>query len=303
MARPHLTRRLDRSEEALTVLFCLVDDAYRLLNPEGARRYESLKRLSDSEVLALALLQQLRGVESQRSFLRDAERFFSHLFPGVLSLAPSSFHRRVRDLRRFFEPLRRFVVGDLIGDPETLIVDSTLLPVLHPRQVKQSLEGWGRPASGAAWTVWGSFAVYGVKLHLVCSTNRVPVSYELTAANVADVLLVRELLAGADLEEGTVARRLLGDLAYRSATLGEELAEAGVKLAAERADRRPAVRQQVEVCFASLKRVFGLGETTLAKTLAGLVTRIATKVTAYTYGLYLNRFFGRPQGRIKELWA
>jgi len=38
-----------------------------------------------------------------------------------------------------------------------------------------------------------------VKLHLVCSTNRVPLSYELTAANVADVLLVRELLAGAGL--------------------------------------------------------------------------------------------------------
>ena len=34
---------------------------------------------------------------------------------------------------------------------------------------------------------WGSFAVYGVKLHLLCSTNRVPLSYDLTAANVADV--------------------------------------------------------------------------------------------------------------------
>ena len=297
-AHPQHTPALASLEEAITLLFCLVDDAYALLNPRW-RSHESLKKLSDSEVLTLALFQQLRGVQSERSFLRDAERFFSHLFPGVLGLAPSSFHRRVRRLRGFLEPLRRSVLPDLVGDPETLIVDSTLLPVLHPRQVKQSAAGF----EGAAWAVWGSFAVYGVKLHLVCSTNRVPVSYELTAANVADVLLVRELLAGADLEEGTVARRLLGDLAYRSATLGEELAEAGVKLAAERADRRPAVRQQVEVCFASLKRVFGLGETTLAKTLAGLVTRIATKVTAYTYGLYLNRFFGRPQGRIKELWA
>ncbi len=73
-------------------------------------------------------------------------------------------------------------------------------------------------------------------------------------------------------------------------------------LEAERAERRPAVRQQVEVCFSALKRVFGLGET-LAKTLMGLVTRIAAKVAAYTYGLYVNRLFGRPQGRIKELWA
>jgi hypothetical protein len=26
-------------------------------------------------------------------------------------------------------------------------------------------------------------------------------------------------------------------------------------------------------------------------------------MTAYTCGLYVNRLLGRPQGRIKELWA
>ncbi len=243
------------------------------------------------------MLQQLRGVESERSFLRDVERFFSHLFPGVVGLHPSSLHRRVRKLRRFLEPLRRDVLDELVGDPETLIVDSTLLSVLHPRQVAQSAE-----FDGAAWARWGSFAVYGVKLHLLCATNRVPLSYEITSANIADVLLVRELLAGAGLEEGTVARRLLGDLAYRGGALGEELAEAGVLLVTERAARRPATRQQVEVCFAALKGVFGM-DGTLAKTLVGLVTRIAAKVAAYTFGLYVNRLLGRPQGRIKELWA
>ena len=89
MAQPNHTLRLAETEEALTILFCLIDDAYTLLNPHGARRYESIKRLSDSEVISLALLQQLRGVESERSFLRDIERFerfFSHLFPGVAGL-------------------------------------------------------------------------------------------------------------------------------------------------------------------------------------------------------------------------
>lgn len=302
MARHHLTRRPDGTEQALTVLFCLVDDAYGLLNPEGARRYEGLKRLSDSEVLALALFQQLRGVESEHSFLRDAARFFAHLFPGVVGLHPSSFNRRLRKLRRFLEPLRRAVLGELVGDPETLIVDSTLLSVLHPRQAKQSA-GWGSPSSGAAWARWGSFAVYGVKLHLLCATNRVPVSYELTSANAAEVRLVGELLAEADLPFGEgSARKLLGDLAYRSEELREALAECGVLLASERADRRPALRQQVEVCFAALKRVLGLGET-LAKTLTGLATRIAAKICAYTYAFLVNRLLGRPQGRIKDLWA
>jgi hypothetical protein len=99
MAQPDHTQRLAQTEGALTVLFCLIDDAYALLNPNG-RRYESLKLLSDSEIITLALLQQLRGVESERSFLRDTQRFFSDLFPWVVGLHPSSLHPRVRKLRR-----------------------------------------------------------------------------------------------------------------------------------------------------------------------------------------------------------
>jgi hypothetical protein len=295
MARSNHTPRLAHTEEALTVLFCLIDDAYRLLNPH-ARRYESLKRLSDSEVIALALFQQLRGVESERSFLRDTERFFSHLFPGVVGLHPSSFHRRMRKLRRFLEPLRREILSEMIGDPETLLVDSTLLPVLHPRQVPQSS---GFP--GGAWVRWGSFSVYGVKLHMLCATNGVPISYELTPANVADVSLTEELIAGAKLGYG-MARRLLGDLAYRSGQLREILAEMGILLSTERSQRRPGVRQRVEIAISSLKRVFGVGET-LATTLVGLATRIAAKICAYTYAFLVNRMLGRPQGHIKELWA
>ena len=148
---------------------------------------------------------------------------------------------------------------------------------------------------------WGSFSVYGVKLHLLCATNHVPISYELTAASAADVLLVEELLDATRLG-GATARRLFGDLAYRSEPLKKVLARRGVVLATERAHRRPATRQQVEICFATLKRVFGI-DGTLAKTLTGLATRIAAKIAAYTYGFYINRLLGHPQGRIKELWA
>jgi hypothetical protein len=53
-------------------------------------------------------------------------------------------------------------------------VDSTLLAVLHPRQVSQ-----GSGFEGAAWVRWGVLHVYGVKFYLLCATNRVPLSYEL----------------------------------------------------------------------------------------------------------------------------
>ncbi len=75
-----------------------------------------------------------------------------------------------------------------------------------------------------------------------------------------------------------------------------------VLLTNEASARRPALRQQIEIAFSSLKRTFGLGET-LATTLVGLVSRIAAKITAYTYAFLVNRTLGRPQGRIKELWA
>jgi hypothetical protein len=295
MAQPNHTPRLVQTEEALTVLFCLIDDTYAHLNPR-ARRYESIKRLSDSEVITLALFQQLRGVESERSFLRDTERFFSQLFPGVVGLHPSSFHRRVRKLRRFLEPLRREILFEMVGDPETVLVDSTLLSVLHPRQVSQ-----GSGFCGATWVRWGTFSVYGVKLHLICATNGVPLSYELTPANVADVSLAEELLNEAKLGDG-VARRLLGDLAYRSKELKEALAEVGILLSTEPSERRRGVRQRIEIALSSLKRVFGLGET-LATTLVGLATRIAAKIAAYTYAFLVNRMLGRSQGRIKQLWA
>jgi hypothetical protein len=100
MAQTQHTPTVASLEEAITILFCLVDDAYRLLNPR-CQSHESLKKLSDSEVLTLALFQQLRGIESERSFLRDVQRFFPHLFPGVARMHPSSLHRRVRKLRRF----------------------------------------------------------------------------------------------------------------------------------------------------------------------------------------------------------
>jgi len=186
----------------------------------------------------------------------------------------------VRKLRRYLELLRREIIPELIGDPETLLVDSTLLEVLHPRQVSQSA-GWGNASAGAAWVRWGTFSVYGVKLHLLCATNRVPISYELTPANVADVSLTEELLDEAKLGE-KVARRMLGDLAHRSEELREALAEVGILLATEPSERRRAVRQHIEIALCSLKRVFGLGET-LATTLVGLAIRIAAKICAYTY--------------------
>ncbi len=58
MAHPQHTHSLAYLEEALTFLFSASwTNTYVLLNPR-AQHYQSTKRLSDSEVIALTLFQQ-----------------------------------------------------------------------------------------------------------------------------------------------------------------------------------------------------------------------------------------------------
>src|SRR5918993_4921964 len=113
-------------------------------------------------------------------------------------------------------------------------------------------------------------------------------------------------------DRGALGRGEVGRRAGPETVRGLGLPKRGAKGGADRvrhptghralgeAARRTA--QHVEIALASLKRVFGLGET-LATTLTGFATRIAAKIAAYTYAFLVNRLLGRPQGRIKELWA
>ena len=269
MAQLNHTSRLLETEEALSrCSFASSRRRLRSSQPPCPLLRESIKRLSDSEVIALALFQQLRGVQSERSFLRDAQRLFSHLFPGVVGLHPSSFHRRVSKLRPFLEPLRRDVLYEMVGNPETLLVDSPLLSVLHPRQISQ-----GSGFSGAAWVRWGSFSVYGVKLHLICATKMGSLS--LLRAHPCQHR--RRLL-----ERGASRRGGFGGWSSEEALGGAGLPQRGVEGGLGRgghpslvkepsARRRGGLRQRVEIAICSLKRVFGLGET-LASTLVGLAT-------------------------------
>jgi hypothetical protein len=99
-----------------------------------------------------------------------------------------------------------------------------------------------------------------VKLHLLCSTERVPISYELSPANEADISPTEDLVAEAFFG-GRVAWRRLGNLAYCSVGSKEAMAEVGILLATQRAERRREARQQAKIAISSLRWVFGLGET------------------------------------------
>ena len=60
------------------------------------------------------------------------------------------------------------------------------------------------------------------------------------------------------------------------------------------------MRQTIEVVNAQLTEQYRI-ERTRAKTLSGLVTRVQAKLTAHTFGTYLNALSGTPTLELKDL--
>ncbi len=126
-------------------------------------------------------------------------------------------------------------------------MDSTLLEVVHPRQVRQAVGGLGKPFGGSR--VGGEVGLLlGLRREAAPVVRYQPHSPLLRAhpcqrrGHLPDR---GTLIAEAALGEG-VARRLLGDLAYSGEDLREALAEVGILLATERSERRRGVRQHIE---------------------------------------------------------
>lgn len=81
----------------LTVVYCVCDEVYqRELAPQLGRRRGARPALSDSEVLALAVLEQWHGHRCERCFLQYVRHHWLAYFPRLTS--QSAFNRRVRHL-------------------------------------------------------------------------------------------------------------------------------------------------------------------------------------------------------------
>jgi hypothetical protein len=166
MARPNHTPRLAHTEEASHCSLASLR-TLRASHPPCPLLRIPQAPLTDSE--AIVLFYQLPGVEGERSFLRNAQRFFSHLFPEVVELHPSSFHRRVRKLRRFWNPC-----GGMSSPRWSATRRRCSSTLRHFRFCTSCLgpSGLGLLRCGAGEVE--AFSVHGAKLHLICSTNGIP---------------------------------------------------------------------------------------------------------------------------------
>lgn len=287
----------------LTALYTVVDDLYRQRLSYLAHRPGAKPELSDSEVLTLSVCAEWGHWDSERSFWRFICTRLRHLFPRAVD--QSQFNRRRRALKPALTILQQGLTERLGADLEReRLLDTKPVPVmLLKRHDDRGLIFDGQAA--VSWCAAKRLYYYGFKLVLSLTLDGVIVRYDLVPANIDDREAAAEVF-----EPGC---RYWADKGFYSRAWQAQWREFdGVEVRAEPHRRHkggwPAdyaylahkLRQLIEVVNAQLAEQFRL-EQTRAKTLWGLVTRVEAKLTAHTFGVYLNVLLGRPALALKTL--
>jgi hypothetical protein len=292
-------------ETFLISLFVLVDDWVSDVRPrEPKRRPGRPTFLSDGEVLTLAILSQWPRFRSERDFWRFADAHLRGYFPALLS--QSQLNRRIRAAEAELRSLQRDLAQTL-ADPSAVyrVMDTTLVPaVVRVRACRKGLfagqASFGRSVSKTEW-------VYGFKVALCVTPEGVVTSFGMAPAN-CDERPIGEFLVSSDSHDAFLADKGFSSVEWERRWLEEygALVTATPQESARRAwpekARRWAAgkRQLIEGVIWQLKDQFSL-ERHRAKTLGGLLARLAAKVAAYTCGQVLNRRLGRPLRHLAAL--
>ena len=290
----------------LVSLYVLVDDWWQERHPSSARKKKPGRPalLSDPEVITLAILAQWPRFRSERDFWRFASAHLRTYFPNLGT--QSQFNRRVRALEPEVRVLQRTFAGQ-IAEPSAVyrVLDTTLVPAIV--RVRASRKGlfcgqatFGRSASKTEW-------IYGFKVALVVDPDGVITAFGLAPAS-SDERPIGEALIAEDLHEAYLAdkgftgvhweRRWLEVYgALVAATPYEDSRRAWPKTGRRWASGK---RQIIEGVIGQLKDFFSL-ERHRAKTLGGLLARLAAKIAAYTCAQRINDSLGRPLRHLADL--
>ncbi len=249
-------------------------------------------KVTDQELIALAVAQAATGLVSDRQFLGTIGRLLPGCFPDLPE--QSQFNRRLRRLTPQITAVQLGVAG-LVAMGSVRLVDGTLLGCANYAGCASRSEFAGQAAYGycAAKSRW----VWGVRLLLVSDRRGTPLGYDLRPANENEREGVFSLAAA---HPGSV---LFADAGHRGREHHESLGLVGVRLVVpdkhRLGERPPAellkarIRLVIESVFATLKRQMRM-EDHLAKTLPGLAQRIVQRLLALTLGIFLNSLLGRP---------
>jgi len=293
----------------LTTLFTIVDDTMKgsSMIQRALQRPGPAPHLSDSEVITLALYQELIGEPREDHFFRLHQASLRPFFPGLNER--SRYNRRKRDLWSVILALRVSLqlVLDAFELEESAAIDSAPVPCVSYKRGK----GASDFAGSADYGVCSSKAMkyFGCKLHSVVSLTGLILGFLLTPASCYDNQPVVELLDSFSHH----LKRLLGDGAYNDAALQSYLQQhRSLQLLApakanQAPKRSPSAQKQLnrlrligETVNAQLQEQLHLSKH-YAKSTWGLMTRIAAKVTAHSVGMMVNTFLGRSALQLADL--
>jgi hypothetical protein len=272
----------------LISLYVLVDD----LLPARRRRGRPV-RISDSELICLAIAQVLLDCPNERRFLRLAKQRLGHLFPYIPG--QSGFNKRLRQLApQLVEAITLLARLSPSFCDRLRLLDSTPVPCAASRETvrRSALAGYGGYGYCRSHSRW----FWGFRLYLLCSPDGLPVGFELAPANAPERLVAAEMLERV-LNGGEI---VITDKGFAGAEFEQHVSALGATLL--RPDRKdePArfgslggIRQWIESTFDTLKDQLSL-ERHGGRTLSGLVSRIARRLLALTAALLHNWQIGTP---------
>ena len=271
--------------EALVVAAYVFADEY----PVPARPGPAA-RISDAELVALAVCQAAMGIASDRQFLGLVGWRLPGWFPSLPS--QSQYNRRLRGLTGLLTVVQQRLAR-LLDSGGPRLADGTLIGVANYAGCAQRSEFAGTAAYGycASKSEW----VWGVRLVLRTDRRGLPLAYTLVPANEHEYEPLLDLV---DAGETVIADKGLWGRTYNQRMECAEvqlLTPARERTAANHARERllAGTRLTIESVFANLKEQMRL-ERHLAKTPRGLAQRIAQRLLALTLGILLNTLSGRP---------
>lgn len=282
----------------LTALYVKIDDW--LGRP---RRTGRPPKLSDAELVTLAVAQVLLGVRSEARWLRFVPR---HL-PGAFPYLPgqSGYNKRLRAALPLLKRAIRFVAADTdLWLDNAWVVDSTPVECARSRSTvrRSNLAGW----AGYGYCASHTRFFWGLRLHLVCTPSGLPISWALATPKLDERQVLTEIL---DHEPHLLAERpgllIVADKGYVSADLDRWLAERGVRLlrpSYRNRTPRPGehllkpIRQLIESVNDTLKGQLDL-ELHGGRSIEGVGARVAQRLLAMTAAIWHNRTTGQPVTR------
>ena len=260
-------------------------------------------RISDAELVTLAVLQALLGFTSEARWLRFAGEQLRGLFPYLPG--QPGYNKRLRRLSGTLTWLIRALATDTsIWADDVWVVDSTPIECARSREAvrRSELAGWAEYGYCASHSRY----FWGLRLHLVATLHGLPVGFAVSGAKADERQVLLDLLhTDPALVPGHPGQILITDKHYYGRRFEAELADAGLTLLRRprrgEPDRPGAsvfkpLRQTIESVFDTLKGQLDL-ELHGGHTPAGVLIRVLQRLLALTAAIWHNDHTGQPVRR------